>query len=141
MEDIAFIDALRNFSEYFYSNYRNNLSTINEQSFSNGYLQNSFNKQCFNYLNCKINNQVSAKNFLTWCMDIFKKFSEDHENLKYFNLEKKNDCVIEFLSTIIDFEGKNWHGTILDKVQISQLMDVYFAINEAFTYNSKYFSF
>ena len=106
MEDITFIDALRNFSEYFYSNYRNNLSTINEQSFSNGYLQKSFNKQCFNYLNCKINNQVSAKNFLTWCVDIFKKFSADKENLKYFNLEKKNLCIIKFLYKIIKCEGK-----------------------------------
>ena len=140
MANITYVEALRNFTSYFYDKYRLDLSKINERSFSTGFFNKSLkNIDHFNVLKEKIGTNLSLNSFFQFIHDIYEDFSTDGNNLKDFHLKKENICIVNFLPLVINFRNQIPDCESLNEYQIRTLKDIYIKFNTAFTNNFEHF--
>ena len=138
--DTNFVESLRNFTNYFYSKYKDQgFDKIGDRSFSNGYLNRNYdNKKHFDFLCGILNKQITHENFLICSYDLFNEFAKENSNFENFHLIKDNICIVRFLSYIIKFKHPN-ESHKLDDTQINILKNIYFSFNDAFSNNTEHF--
>ena len=102
-----FLQAIRNFAAYFESK---DLSSINDKTFTNGYLSKnkSDNNESYNFLKNQtfFEKTLTASTFLQFSLDVYNTFTSDDEYFKEFHLQKENVVVVRFLYKLMSFKGE-----------------------------------
>ncbi len=96
----------------------------------------SKHKTYLQFLNEKISKTLELNNFLQYAFDLYNDFTSENENLTSFHTCKENNVIVQFLRTLISFNGVINDCTQLTNDQKSSLKDVHYTLTSQFNFSS-----